>query len=162
MPASERRWRCEMTVLKDFLFTIDVKGGSERVVEVTTDEGLPLTVATPPEFRGGVHGTWSPEHLLVAGAASCYALTLAGVADRRQIPLHDVAVRGVGHITRRADGKFGFIVVELAVEITTEEGFEENARKAARAAESGCLIAQALKIPVEVELNVKAAAPTTA
>lgn len=151
-----------MSILKDFLFTVDVKGNAERVVELTTDEGLALTVATPPEFRGGVHGMWSPEHLLVAAVSSCYALTLAAVAERRQIPLHDVAISCVGHMTRRADGRFGFVVVELAVEITTDEGLEENARRAARAAESGCLIAQALEIPVEVELDVRAAAPTPA
>ena len=149
-----------MSILKDFRFTVDVKGNAERVVETTTEEGLALSVATPPEFRGGIHGMWSPEHLLVSAVSSCYALTLAGVADRRQIPLHDVAIRGVGHITRRADARFGFVVVELAVEITTEEGFEDNARRAARAAESGCLIAQALRIPVEIELEVRAAAPT--
>ena len=149
-----------MSILKDFRFTVDVKGNAERVVEATTDEGLALSVATPPEFRGGIHGMWSPEHLLVSAVSSCYALTLAGVADRRQIPLYDVAIRGVGHITRRADARFGFVVVELAVEITTEEGFEDNARRAARAAESGCLIAQALRIPVEIELEVRAAAPT--
>ena len=148
-----------MSILKDFRFTVDVKGNAERVVEATSDEGLFLSVATPPEFRGGIHGMWSPEHLLVSAVSSCYALTLAGVADRREIPLHDVAIRGVGHITRRADARFGFVVVELAVEITTEEGFEDNARRAARAAESGCLIAQALRIPVEVELEVRAAAP---
>ncbi len=151
-----------MSILKDFLFTVDVKGNAERVVELTTDEGLALTVATPPEFRGGVHGMWSPEHLLVAAVSSCYALTLAAVAERRQIPLHEVAISCVGHMTRRADGRFGFVVVELAVEITTDEGLEENARRAARAAESGCLIAQALEIPVEVELDVRAAAPTPA
>jgi peroxiredoxin-like protein len=151
-----------VSILKDFLFTVDVKGNAERVVELTTDEGLALTVATPPEFRGGVHGMWSPEHLLVAAVSSCYALTLAAVAERRQIPLHDVAISCVGHMTRRADGRFGFVVVELAVEITTDEGLEENARRAARAAESGCLIAQALEIPVEVELDVRAAAPTPA
>jgi organic hydroperoxide reductase OsmC/OhrA len=149
-----------MSILKDFRFTVDVKGNAERVVETTTEEGLALSVATPPEFRGGIHGVWSPEHLLVSAVASCYALTLAGVADRRQIPLHDVAIRGVGHITRRADARFGFVVVELAVEITTEEGFEDNARRAARAAKSGCLVAQALRIPVEIELEVRAAAPT--
>jgi organic hydroperoxide reductase OsmC/OhrA len=149
-----------MSILKDFRFTVDVKGNAERVVETTTEEGLAMSVATPPEFRGGIHGMWSPEHLLVSAVSSCYALTLAGVADRRLIPLHDVAIRGVGHITRRADARFGFVVVELAVEITTEEGFEDNARRAARAAESGCLIAQALRIPVEIELEVRAAAPT--
>ena len=149
-----------MSILKDFRFTVDVKGNAERVVETTTEEGLAMSVATPPEFRGGIHGMWSPEHLLVSAVSSCYALTLAGVADRRQIPLHDVAIRGVGHITRRADARFGFVVVELAVEITTEEGFEDNARRASRAAKSGCIIAQALRIPVEIELEVRAATPT--
>ena len=55
-----------MSILKDFRFTVDVKGNAERVVETTTEEGLALSVATPPEFRGGIHGMWSPEHLLVS------------------------------------------------------------------------------------------------
>ena len=48
-----------MSILKDFRFTVDVKGDAERVVEPTTEEGLALSVATPPEFRGGIHGMWS-------------------------------------------------------------------------------------------------------
>jgi organic hydroperoxide reductase OsmC/OhrA len=151
-----------MSILKDFRFTVDVQGGPERVVDTTTDGGLALPVATSPEFRGGVHGQWSPEHLLVAATASCYALTLAAVAERRQVPLDRTTINGVGHVTRRADGRFGFVVVELAVEIATEPEFVEQARRAARAAESGCLIAQALRIPVEVELNVRVAVPAAA
>jgi organic hydroperoxide reductase OsmC/OhrA len=151
-----------MSIHKDFRFAVDVTGGPERVVETTTDEGLALLVATPPELRGGVHGKFSPEHLLVAATASCYALTLAAIAERREVPLRDTKVSGLGHVTRRADGRFGFVVIELAIEITTEPGFEEQARRAARAAESGCLIAEALEIPVEVELNVRVAAPVAA
>jgi hypothetical protein len=45
-----------MSILKDFRFTVDVQGGHERVVDTTADGGLALPVATPPEFRGGVHG----------------------------------------------------------------------------------------------------------
>lgn len=78
------------------------------------------------------------------------------------MPLRDTKVSGLGHVTRRADGRFGFVVIELAIEITTEPGFEEQARSAARAAESGCLIAEALEIPVEVELNLRVAAPVAA
>ena len=48
-----------MSILKDFRFTVDVKGNAERVVETTTEEGLAMSVATPPEFRGGIHGMWS-------------------------------------------------------------------------------------------------------
>jgi hypothetical protein len=39
-----------MSILKDFRFTVDVKGNAERVVETTTEEGLALSVATPPSF----------------------------------------------------------------------------------------------------------------
>jgi organic hydroperoxide reductase OsmC/OhrA len=71
-------------------------------------------------------------------------------------------VRGAGHVTRRADGRFGFVLVELAVEITTEQGFEEEARRTARSVESGCVITEALQVPVEVELIVRVAAPAVA
>ena len=151
-----------MSTHKDFRFTVDVRRDAERTVAVTTEAGLGLTVATPPEFRDGVAGLWSPEHLLVAATASCYALTLAAVADRRQIPLCDVTITAAGHVTRRADARFGFVVVELGVTLTTEEGFEEDARSAARAAEAGCLVAHALEVPVEVELKILTEAPTLA
>jgi organic hydroperoxide reductase OsmC/OhrA len=151
-----------MSVLKDFRFRVEVEGSADPSVEVTTEEGLALDVATPPEFRGGMHGDWSPEHLFLASVGTCYALTLAGVAERRQIPLGDVGVTGVLHVTRRADGRFGFVVVELAVRVTTEEGFEDDARRAARAAEARCLVARALDIPVEVELEVSTAVPVPA
>ena len=151
-----------MSVLKDFRFRVDVNGSADPNVEVTTGEGLALDVATPPEFRGGRHGEWSPEHLFLASAATCYGLTLAGVAERRQVPLWDVSVTGVLHVTRRADGRFGFVVVELAVRVTTEKGFEDDARRAARAAEDRCLVARALDIPVEVELAVSTALPIPA
>jgi peroxiredoxin-like protein len=151
-----------MSILKDFCFSVELESDGDRVAEIETGEVGPLTVATPPEFRGGVHGEWSPEHLLVAATSSCYALTLASVAQRRELPLHAVAIESVGHVTRRADGRFGFVVIELAVEITTTAGFEDNVRRAARAAESGCLIANALSVPVEIELTVRTATPVTA
>lgn len=152
-----------MSVLKDFRFTVDLHGGDdERVVDVTTEEGLSLTVATPPEFRGGVSGVWSPEHLLVAATASCYALTLEAIAKRREIPLRDVSIGAAGHVTRRADGRFGFVVVELRVQLTTDQGLEDDVRSAARLAEAACIVGVALSVPVEVELEILAAAPAVA
>ena len=46
-------------------------------------------------------------------------------------------------------------MIELAVTVTTEAAFEEEAERAARDAENACLVANALAIPVEVELTVK-------
>jgi organic hydroperoxide reductase OsmC/OhrA len=148
-----------MSTHKDFRFTVDVDRSAERTVFARSEEGLGLTIATPPEFRDGVPGLWSPEHLLVAATASCYALTLAAVAERREVPLVNASVTGAGHVTRRADGRFGFVVIELGVTLTTEEGFEDDMRRVARAAEAGCIVSQALEIPVEIELTILTAGP---
>jgi organic hydroperoxide reductase OsmC/OhrA len=114
-----------------------------------------LKVATPPEFRGAVPGLWSPEDMLVGSVATCYALTLVAVAERRAVPLRALSIIGAGHVTKRADGRFGFVVIELGVTLTTDEGFEPEAEKAARAAENACIISNALSVPVEIELELR-------
>ncbi|MES1225955.1 MAG: OsmC family peroxiredoxin, partial [Bacteroidota bacterium] len=39
-----------------------------------------IEVATPPEFPKGIHGIWSPEHLLVAAVNSCMMTTFLAIA----------------------------------------------------------------------------------
>jgi organic hydroperoxide reductase OsmC/OhrA len=151
-----------MSTHKDFRFSVDVRDDAERTVEVTTAEGLSLAVATPPEFRNGTPGMWSPEHLLVAATASCYALTLEAIAIRRELPLHELAIKSAGHVTRRVDGRLGFVGIELGVQVTTETGLEEKVRSAARLAEAVCIVSMALSVPVELELEIRAAAPAAA
>ncbi len=114
-----------------------------------------LEVATPPEFKGGVEGVWSPEDLLVASVASCFTVTLVAVAERRGVPLHglDVAARGVA--TQRPDGRFGFTEVVLEVSLSTGPGCEEEASAAADAAERGCLVAVSVDFPVRLALTVQ-------
>jgi len=152
----------EMSMLKDFRFQVDVGREADRVVGLNASGKPGLTVATPPEFRGGVPNVWSPEDLLVAASATCYALTLEAIAERRGIPLRDLAVSGVGHVTRRADGRFGFVAIELAVTLTTDEGFEDDAENAARSTEAACIVDRALTVPVEIELSVRTMAPPVA
>jgi organic hydroperoxide reductase OsmC/OhrA len=148
-----------MSTLKDFRFQVAVEGEADRIVSLKASGKPELFVATPPEFRGGVPNVWSPEDLLVAASATCYALTFKAIAERRGIPLRDLSVSGVGHVTRRADGRFGFVAIELAVTITTDEGFEDEAEKAARATEAACIVDRALTVPVEVELSVRTTIP---
>jgi organic hydroperoxide reductase OsmC/OhrA len=144
-----------MSTFKDFRFRVEVDRHSTRRLTLTAAGKPPVAVATPPEFRGGLLNLWSPEDLLVASAATCYALTFEAVAERRELPLSGLDVTGVGHISRRADGRFGFVVIELAVTVTTDAGFEEHARRASQAAEQACIVSKALSVPVEVELKVR-------
>jgi peroxiredoxin-like protein len=151
-----------MTRAKAFRFPVAVewKGGP---MTVATIGGKPdLAVATPPELGSGVEGVWSPEDLLVASAATCYAVTLSAIARRGNIALSSMGVSGVGQLGPRDDGRFGFTSIDLAVDVETETADSvEAAEEAAERAERGCLIAMALAVPVNVSVSVRAAAGAT-
>lgn len=147
-----------MSVMKEMQFPVLVRwrGGELVLAEAHDDD---LSIATPPEFKGGIADHWSPEDMLVAATASCFALTLAAVAERRGAPLLDATVTATGHMGRRADGRFGFTVIELEAALETTRGGEDAVRSAAKAAEERCLVSQALDVAVHVGLHVTTPAP---
>jgi organic hydroperoxide reductase OsmC/OhrA len=148
-----------MTVTKDFRYKVGVAWEGDRLTSVTSPDKPEITVATPPEFKNGVPGVWSPEDLLVASVASCYAVTLVAVAERRDLPLHELHVSGTGHLTIRDDGRLGFVAIELTVDIRTDEPSVEVMERTAHYAERACLVSMALDVPVHVEVVVR---PVTA
>jgi organic hydroperoxide reductase OsmC/OhrA len=148
-----------MARAKHFAFPVGVEweGGSMTVASVAGKRDL--DVATPPEFGGEAEGAWSPEDLLVASAASCFAVTLAAIVRRRTIPLLSLCVDGVGHVGPRDDSRLGFTSIELAVTAETDSaGAVTQLEAAIDRAESGCLVAMALGIPVNVRATVTATA----
>jgi organic hydroperoxide reductase OsmC/OhrA len=143
-----------MSITKDFRYRVGVDWEAGRITTVTSADKPDLSVATPPEFKNGVPGVWSPEDLLVASVASCYAVTLVAVAERRELPLHDLQVSGTGHLTTRDDGRLGFVAIELTARIETEALTLEAMERAAKHAERGCLVSMALDVPVHVDATV--------
>ncbi|HEY7602963.1 MAG TPA: OsmC family protein [Gaiellaceae bacterium] len=141
---------------KAYDFPVGVRWLSGRRTVASVHGKVDLEVATPPEFRGGVEGVWSPEDLLVASVGSCFAVTLVAVAERRGIPLRSLEVDASGHVTYRKDGPFGFTEVVVRAAVETEVGFEHDVRDAAEAAELGCLVANSVDFPVRVEVDVHA------
>lgn len=148
-----------MGIVKAYRFPSSVKWLGGRLTRAVAPGKPALEVATPPEFKGGVAGVWSPEDLLVTATASCYAVTLAAVAERRGIPLRRLDVDATGHLERRSDGRFGFVVIELRALVETGPEYVAAAEEAARQAEGLCPIAVSLDAPVHVEVEVDAAAP---
>lgn len=143
-----------MSISKDFRYKVAVDWEGDRITKVTSPDKPELTVATPPEFKNGVEGVWSPEDLLVASAASCFAVTLVAVAERRELRLHSLHVSGTGHLTARDDGRFGFVAIELTAAIRTDEQALEAMERAAKHAGRACLVSMALDVPVHVEAIV--------
>jgi organic hydroperoxide reductase OsmC/OhrA len=147
-----------MPVMKEMQFPVSVRWRGGRLARADARDKDSLELATPPEFRGGLAGYWSPEDLLVTAAASCFALTLAAVAERREAPLLDAMVTATGHMSHRDDGRFGFTVIEIDAILETIPGAEQAVSAAAALAEKRCLISDALEVPVHVAVQVKAVA----
>jgi uncharacterized OsmC-like protein len=83
-------------------------------------------------------------------------VTLVAVAERMDVPLRGLAVTGTGHVSRRDDGRFGFVAIELHVKLETTPERVELAERAAEAAEERCLVSMALDIPVHLHVEVAA------
>jgi organic hydroperoxide reductase OsmC/OhrA len=147
-----------MSTTKDFRYKVGVAWEGDRITTVTSAGKPALTVATPPEFKNGVPGVWSPEDLLVASVASCFTVTMVAVAERRDLPLYGIDVTGTGHVTIRDDGCLGFVAIELTALIQTAELSVDAMTRAAKYAERACLVSMALDAPVHIEVAVQPAA----
>jgi organic hydroperoxide reductase OsmC/OhrA len=147
-----------MSVIKSMRFPVSIEWQGGRLTKASAPSKADLEIATPPEFPGGIEDVWSPEELLVAATASCYAVTLIAIAERAEIPLYTLRVSGTGHLSKRDDGRFGFVAIELDAEIETNAVSVRAAESAAERAEKVCLVSQALDIPVHLGAVVRPAA----
>lgn len=99
-------------------------------------------------------GRTSPEELLAAAHASCFAMALANTLAKQQHPPGKLRVSAEATFDKVGDG---FSVTRMALHVTgqvpgaTAAQFEE----AARAASVGCPISRALKGNVEVTVAAK-------
>jgi organic hydroperoxide reductase OsmC/OhrA len=118
-------------------------------------DGIPsLPTAMPPEFDG-TPGLWSPETLLVAAMANCFALTFRGIARASKMPWVDMSVTCDGTL-ERPDHVTQFTRFDLhASVVLAPEVNEEQARRILARAEETCLIARSLKAETHLHVAVE-------
>jgi osmotically inducible protein OsmC len=115
---------------------------------------LPVTF---PSRIGEPAGTTSPEELMAASHAACFAMALNGTLGRR----NGSAARTVVTATVSADKDEQGITVKKSTLHVVAEGLkgmdEAGFREAARLAESKCPISMALRgsLAIELEIEVK-------
>lgn len=141
-----------MSIVKAFRFPASVPSRGGRLTRAMAPGKPPLEAVTPPEFRGGVPGKWSPEELLVAASASCFALTLAAIAERLGVELQAVEIDGHGHVEKGEDGRFRFVAIELTVELEGNDEAIAAAENLIAEAERRCIVGLALDVPVHVRI----------
>jgi uncharacterized OsmC-like protein len=140
---------------KEFSFPVSVEWLGDSRVASRVDGKSEIVTSSPPEFRGTDATVWSPQDFFVAATASCLAITLQGIAGRRDLPIHSLEVSCDGTVGRREDERFGFSRMTGLVEIETEPGYEEQARQIAHEAKEKCLVAVSLDLPIEITVEVR-------
>jgi len=138
---------------KEFHFPVRVEWTGGRRVRAEVDGKQPVDVCPPVAFNGDDESTWSPEDFLVAAAASCFAVTFTGIAERARLEYDRLAVDADGICGRLPDGGFGFTSLWLRVELETAAD-PERARELAERAEAACLVAESLDVPIATTIVV--------
>lgn len=120
-------------------------------------DGLPALHTAAPANFDGPGDRWSPETLLVAAVADCFALTFRGIAKASQLPWLTLTC-GVSGTLDRVDGvsRFTAFVIRARLRLPAEAN-EERAGRLLAKAEKTCLITASLSAPIELVATVDVA-----
>ena len=128
-------------------------GGRNGVVSA---EGVlsSISFSAPPEFLGEP-GRWTPEHFLVAAAASCFVSTFSGMAEKSRLEFASFNMDAEG-VLGNEDGIWRFTEIKLrpVVAILNEVDRDRIIRLLGKA-EKSCLIARSLQCKVVLFPAVK-------
>jgi len=131
----------------------DLPSGKGNVSGASSGAFKNLEVSWARRSEADANGVTSPEELLAASHASCYAMALSAGLGRAGTPPESLNVTATVTFDRVGDG---FKVTSSALEVRGKVPKAEQAafQQAAEAAKDGCPISQALK--GNVDLSVKA------
>lgn len=121
----------------------------------SSSDGLPdLKVGSPPPF-GGPSGVWSPEHLFVLAAATCWMTTFLAVASASKFEVAAIDCSGIGTVVKGDDRRFQISKIVLRPRVTIDrEEDRERAGRLIEKAEAACLIRNSMKSDVTLEPEV--------
>jgi peroxiredoxin-like protein len=136
-------------------YEIDIRWNGDRK-GVLRSPVLPqnIEVATPPEFKGGIPGIWSPEHLYVAAVNSCLMTTFLAIAENSKLQFTSFESNGVGMVDK-VDGKYQVTEIILRPKLTIPNPADEaRANRILEMSERACLISSSIKTIVKLEPEI--------
>ena len=129
------------------------KGGGRVTVESGAFPEQPITLQRRTE---GGQGTTSPEELIAAAHASCYAMALSAALTRNGTPPGQLEVSAEVSLDRLESG-LKITAVELSVRGKVEGVDGDAFQELARTAEQNCPVSNALRGGVEIRLQAELA-----
>jgi organic hydroperoxide reductase OsmC/OhrA len=113
----------------------------------------PIAAGSPPQF-GGTDTAWSPEELLVAATLECLWTTFEAYARHDGLEVRDWSGTGTA-VLEKGSPIPTFSSIVLQVEVAVAPADEVRARTLLETAEKRCIISNALKVPVVLEVTIR-------
>lgn len=111
----------------------------EHALAVDREGRVALEGGDPQELDA----EWTPEHLVLAGLARCSLSSLRYYAKQRGVEA-DGSVTVASRITRRDDGSYGFVALDVAMNVTLAPPVEDVTELLEKA-QWGCFIGASLR-----------------
>lgn len=140
-----------------FYFNTEVEWKEGKIGILSSEAMESITIATPPEFTGGVPNIWSPEHLFVASVNICVMTTFLAIAENSKLNFLSYNSGGKGKV-EKIDGRYMVSQVELTPKIVVANEHErERALRIIEKSEKACLISNSMKSEVilKPEITIK-------
>jgi organic hydroperoxide reductase OsmC/OhrA len=124
-------------------------------------EGVRVIESSAPKEFGGPGNQWSPEGLLTAAVADCFALNFRAIATASRFAWHSLDVRTQGTLDR-IDGKTRFTRFDTHARLHIgAAGDLERAKKLLDKAEATCLVANSLSGERHLTIEITGSSPMT-
>jgi len=135
-------------------YEVSARASAEGDVTLESHQLPVLKSASPAEF-GGPGDRWSPETLLVAAVADCFALTFRAIAALSQFPWTSLTCEVAGSLDRvERVTRFTELTIHARLQIAGEAD-EAKARRLLEKAEQSCLVSNSLKATVHLQAEVR-------
>lgn len=127
----------------------------------TTDSRIAVSCApfgdiitdAPAEF-GGPGDQWTPEALMMAAVADCFALTFRAIARASKFEWSALQCAATGTLERPERATL-FTAISLKVTLTVPAGTDPaKAERLLHKSEEGCLITNSMTAPVSLEIEL--------
>jgi peroxiredoxin-like protein len=142
--------------MQPFPHRYEVEAGATANGDVTLEsERLPALKSAAPTQFGGPGNQWSPETLLVAAVADCFALTFRAIAAMSQLTWTSLTCEAIGTV-ERVERVTRFTEITVRAQLQVPDGTDEaKARRLLEKAEQSCLISNSLKAPIHLQAEVQ-------
>lgn len=104
-----------------------------------------IEIATAPEFKGGIPGLWTPEHLFLGALCSGYQTAYLAIAEKRGLSIKQITCAAIGQINL-FENHLEFTTINLYPKIVIVTGEKlEVAKEILLSAYMHCIVANSVK-----------------